>query len=215
MKSMLTAVGVMAAVAGTAAAQPAIFSFTYSDLLGSFDSNTGAYSVVAGAETSGDVTRLDGAPGTAEYIAGDLPGAFADFQIAMTVSNIGASTADGAGSLVITDNNGDQLLADINGHFVSLFGSIFFEGELLNAAFVNNSGDGTFDGTSGGSFSTLLAPTSDLNGALVEIFFNPGNFFNTSFSDRITLASGLLVPAPGSAALAVLGGVVASRRRRA
>ncbi len=207
-----TTIGAVIATAGVAAAQPAIISFTYSDLSASFDSGTAAYSAVADGDTSGDVTRLDGNPGSAEFDSGSLPGAFADVQIAMTVSAIGATTANGDGTVTLTDANGDFILADLNGIFRNIGGSVFFEGALSNAFFIDVSSDGLFNGTSSGSFITPY--TGPYTGSLVELFFNPGSFFASSFSDQVTLASGLLVPAPGATAILALGGLIAVGRRR-
>lgn len=212
MKSVLLGLTAIIASAGVATATDAVISFTYSDLHSSFNAGTGSYSAIATSVTSGDVTRLDALAGTAEFEGGDLPGAFADVQIALSVTSIGATTADGNGQITLTDLNGDTLSATVSGQFKLLFGAIFFEGFLTNAVFANNSSDGTFDGTTTGSF---VMPTSTLEGSLVELFFNPGNFFASSFSNRITLASGLLVPGPGTAALLAMSGLVAVRRRRA
>ncbi len=207
-----TTIGAVIATAGVAAAQPAIISFTYSDLSASFDSGSAAYSAVADADTSGDVTRLDGSPGSAEFDSGSLPGAFADVQIAMTISNIGPLTADGNGTITLTDANGDFILADVDGIFRKIGGSIFYEGALSNAFFIDVTGDNLFDGTTAGSFITPY--TGPYSGSVVELFFNPGSFFSASFSDQVTLASGLLVPAPGATAILALGGLIAAGRRR-
>ncbi len=208
-------IGAIAAIAGTAAAQPAIVSFTYSDLHGSYNAGAGTYTAMAGAMTAGDVTRLDANPGSAEFDTGSLPGAFADMQIAMTVSNVGANSADGNGTITLTDINGDTIAGDVDGQFVLFMGSIFFEGMLSNVFINDNSSDGTFDGTSSGAFSTAFGSPGPYSGSVVELFFNPGNFFGSSFSNQTTLASGLLVPGPGTAALASFGGLLAVRRRRA
>lgn len=212
MNKALMSAGVVTAFACLAYAQVPVISFTYSDLSSSFNAGSSAYSAVATSLSSGDVSRVDAQAGTAEFLGGSLPGTFADVQITMTVTNIAGNTADGSGSLILTDNNGDTLEATVDGQFKLIFGAIFFEGFLTNAFFTDNSGDGTFDGTSVGSFAM---PTNILNGALVELFFNPGNFFGSSFSNQITLASGLLVPGPGSAALLAFSGLIAARRRRA
>ena len=215
MKNMILSAAALAAMAGAAVAQPAIISFTYSDLHGSFDSGSGQYTAAAGSMTSGDVTRLDSNSGSAEFDAGSFPAMDADFVISLTVSNIGANLADGNGTLTITDANGDEITADINGHFVLFGGSIFFEGMLSNAFVVDNSSDSSFDGTSSGAFSSSFFSQGPFTGSVVELFFNPGSFFANSFSNQTTLASGLLVPAPGAAALALMGGAIATRRRRA
>lgn len=210
MNKTILSVGIVAALAGSALADTTIISFTYGNLNSSFDANTNGYTAVATSQTAGDVSRLDGPTGTAEFFAGTLPGV-ADVQIAMTVSNIGATSADGVGTIVLTDANGDTLSANVAGSFSLLFGSVFYTGALTNAIFTNNSADGTFDGTSTGSFAM---PGGVYNGALVELFFNPGNFFASSFSGQTTQVDGILIPAPGSVAMLALGGIVALRRRR-
>ena len=214
MTKTVLSLSALVAAAGAAVAQPAIVSFTYSDMNGSFNAGTGQYQAVATSSSSGDVTRLDYAPGSAEFDSGSLPGANADAIISLSVTNIFGTTADGNGTITLTDANGDTIIADVDGTFRLLFGSIFFEGILSNAFFANNSSDGTFDGTSSGSFAvpSFLGPYS---GSLVELFFNPGSFFGAGFSNQTTLASGLLVPGPGTAALLTVGGIVAARRRRA
>lgn len=207
-----TTIGAVIATAGVAAAQPAIISFTYSDLSASFDSGAAAYTAVADADTSGDVTRLDATPGSSEFDAGSLPGSFADAQIAMTISNIGAMTADGNGTVTLTDDNGDFILAEVNGIFRNVGGAVFYEGVLSNAFFIDVTSDNLFDGSTAGSFVTPA--TGPYSGSIVELFFNPGTFFAADFSDQTTLASGLLVPAPGTAALLAFGGLLAAGRRR-
>jgi hypothetical protein len=94
MKTIL-ATSIALAVAGQASAQ--LISFTYSDLLGSFDSGANQYTAAVGTATSGDVSRLGALAGTAEFDTGSFPHATADFDIALNVSNITASTADGNG----------------------------------------------------------------------------------------------------------------------
>ncbi len=197
--------------AGTASGQ--LISFTYSDLDGSFDSGSGTYMAEVSSNTSGDVSRLDSNPGTAEFDTGTFPHASADFIISMAVTNITASTADGNGTLTILDADGDSLTADVDGVFRLVFGSIFFEGQLSNAFFGNESGDNTFDGATMGSFDNPI-PAGPYNGSVVELFFDPGSFFAADFSNQETLVNGLLIPTPGAAAVLGLGGLMAARRRR-
>lgn len=212
MKKTLVSAAALALFAGGASAQ--LVSFTYSDLNGSFNSGTSMYTASADSDSSGDVTRGDGMPGTADFGTGTFPHVSADFDIAMTVSNITASTADGSGTLMIHDANGDSLSMNIDGVFSLNFGSVFFEGTLSNAFFGDESNDGSFDGVTGGSFANP-SPLGPLEGSVVELFFDPGSFFAADFSNQDTLVNGLLnpVPAPGTFALLGLGGLAMRRRR--
>ena len=207
------AIAAMAATGVVSSASGQLISFTYSDLNGSFDSASSTYSAVAQSASSGDVSRLDSNPGTAEFSAGSFPAVNSDFNISLSVSAITATTAQGNGTLVITDADGDTLSMDVTGEFSLLFGSVFYEGFLSNAFFNNESGDGTFDGESLGSFDNPV-PAGPYVGSVVELFFDPGNFFGSDFSGEDTLLNGILIPSPASAAVLGLGALAAVRRRR-
>ena len=190
-----------------------ILSFTYSDLAGSYNATTGEYSaVVSAGNTSGDVTYVPGNQ-TAEFDSGSFASTSAGFSLDLAISNVMATTADAAGTLTITDANGDTITADVLGSFNLSFGSVFFQGALSNAFVNDNTSDGSFDGTTAGSFATAIAG-QPFNGSIVELFFNNGNFFAESYDGRNTLASGLLVPTPGAVALLGFAGLTAVRRRR-
>jgi hypothetical protein len=207
------ATGVLAASAASGGI--AIASFTYSDLLGSYDTGTNVYRAVAGSQSSGDVTRLESPGGSAEFDNGFLGMGSANYELEMTVGNIQAATADASGSLTITDDNGDTLTAVVNGEFRIFGGSVSFEGLLSDVFFNDVSGDGTFDGTTSGSFSTDFAANPPFDGSILNLFFDPGSFFGTGFDGQTTLSSGLIVPAPTAfAAFAGLGLAGAARRRR-
>lgn len=212
MKKTLVSAAALTLFAGGASAQ--LVSFTYSDLDGSYNSGTSMYTATADGDSSGDVTRGDAMPGTADFGTGTFPHVSADFGISMAVTNITATTADGNGTLTINDANGDSLAMDIDGTFTLLFGSVFFEGTLTNAFFGDESTDGSFDGVTSGSFANP-SPLGPLTGSVVELFFDPGSFFSADFSDEDTLVNGLLnpVPAPGTFALLGLGGLAMRRRR--
>jgi hypothetical protein len=215
MKTTITATALIAA-SGAASAGTAITSFTYSDLLGSYDANTGQYTAVAGGQSAGDVTRLDIANGSAEFDTGFLGtnGTLANYVLELTVGNIGSGLADANGSLTITDDNGDTLTAELNGRFREFAGSIAYEGQLSNVFFNDISGDGTFDGSTSGAFSTAFPSSAPYDGSTLNLFFDPGAFFGGSFSDQTTLSSGLIIPAPAGAALLAFGTLGAARRRR-
>jgi hypothetical protein len=211
----LTAAAAVLACAGSAFAGQVtpILSFAYSDLMSSFDASTSAYAaVVSAGDTSGDVSFVPGNQ-TAEFDSGSFAGSSASFDLNLVLSSITATTADGLGTLSIADANGDTITADVNGAFNLSLGTVFFEGFLSNALINDNSADGSFDGTTTGSFSTAI-PGQPLNGSIVQISFDAGDFFNSSFDDNTTLANGILVPTPGAVALLGFAGLTAVRRRR-
>lgn len=198
-----------------------ILTFGFTDLDTSFDFNSSQFTanaVDAGAlETGGDVSRLTGGGGTADFGSGFMSlGTLADFQLGMTISNVVGNTADGAGSLTITDANGDSITGNIDGDWELIGGSFYVFSGLLDTVFVNdNSGDGLFDGPTGGAFSTSLGAAPPYSGASVYLFFgNFGGFFDQDFSGLSGQISGEIIPAPGSAVLVGLGGLIAMRRRR-
>ncbi len=203
---------IVAGTAGVAAAQPLI-SFTYSDLEGAFNSGSSvmtANAVDAAFQTSGDVTRLAGATANAEFGAG-FKSSGGDVNITLNVSGITSSTANGAGTFTLTDADNDTISGDISGVFSGAGPFIGFVGSLSNV--VITSDDGTFDGTAG-SFSTSFAASGPYTGAIVELTFGAGSFFSGDFSGASTQISGEILPTPGAAALASLGGLLGLRRRR-
>jgi hypothetical protein len=206
-----------AAAATVASPDPAVLSYTYSDLNGSFDLSASQFTAVADASTSGDVTRLDGptdevAEFDADFVSGpDLSNAV----FTIDVSNIGLFTADGVGTFELTDTNGDLITGDMTGSwFRDLGGNIFYQGTIANAGTTDVSGDMLFNGSTQGSFSTVFS-SSPLDGAIVVLAFDPAPaFFTEDFDNIATLISARLVPTPGTAGLLAIGGLAAARRRR-
>ncbi len=210
--------GILTAASITAAGSAeVILSYTYSDVSGSFDVGSGLYTAVASSQTSGDVTRLDGAAGTAEFNAGFAGTSMADFVMTINVTNNNGFTADGTGSFTVSDTNGDTVTGEIVGTWMKgAFGTVFFNGQLNNVTVNDNSGDGSFDGATAGSFSTDFSGyNSPFQGAIVTLYIHSASAFLTkSFSGVPALVSAEIVPAPGVLALALASGLVAIRRRR-
>jgi hypothetical protein len=206
---------VIGALAAAAQAET-VLTFGFTDLSGSFDVGTSAFLAEAvdngTFQTAGDVTRLSPVGGTANFDDGFVGrSAFADAVISMDISSIGSNSADGAGTLVITDNDGDSITADLDGMFSNGgFGIYFFTGYLTNV-FLSGT---TFDGTDGGSFDTDLPGDAPYEGALVQLFIQGGGFFTQDFSGQSVQVSGVIVPAPAALGLAGVGLVLGSRRRR-
>ena len=211
-------VGVLAtlAIAGLSSAE-VILSYTFSDVSGSYNASMGVYTAVADSMTSGDVTRLDGSPGTAEFNAGFAGTGLADFFLTIDVTNNNGSTADGSGSFIVTDVNGDTVQGKIVGTWIKgAFGTVFFNGQLSNVTVDDNSGDGSFDGATTGSFSTnFSAYNAPFQGAIVTLYIHSVSAFLTKdFSGVPALVSAEIIPAPSVLALALAGCLVAVSRRR-
>lgn len=212
---------VVAGLAACAADASVVLTFGFTDLDTSFDSGSSVLSAGAvdtgNLKTAGDVSRLIGLGGTAHYDAGFVSlGSMADFDLNMSISNILVDTADGAGTLSITDANGDLITGDIAGEW-ELLGGLFyvFEGLLSNVTVNDLSGDGSFDGPSSGAFSTSFPGQQPFSGAAVYLYFGaPGGFFSQDFAGVSGQIAGEIIPGPGSAALLGLAALGVARRRR-
>ncbi|HRQ71797.1 MAG TPA: hypothetical protein PLU35_02085 [Phycisphaerales bacterium] len=200
-----------------AAGQTPIISYTYSDLDGSFDVSTMMFDAKVVSNTSGDVTRLVGGGGTAEFNAGDW-GSTAGYMLSLKVGPIDPNgDRSGSGTFVSTDAFGDTISGLVDGRWIDGGnGVVFFNGYLENVLIADNSGDSRFDGTTSGHFATnFQGPIAPFSGAIVLLQIqNPPDFFGSDFSGVPTLVSALIVPSPGALALALACGTLAVRRRR-
>lgn len=216
-------------VASQAMAVDTILSFGYTDLNGSFAGSGGNGSFTAnatnagGLASGGDVTRLSSPAGTATFNPGFVSGLdAADFALTLSVFGNNGSVAFGQGTFTITDVDGDTITGNIDGFWVKGAdtgnGSFntFFNGDLSNVVLTDNGiADGQFSGNGGSSFDLNLGFPGIFEGALVQLFLQPGSdFFGSNFSGISTQVSGEIVPAPSAAALLGLVGVAGLRRRR-
>lgn len=217
----LTAVALAVAAGGVATANAdVVLTLTYHDLNGSYTQSSpgvGAFTAVAaGSEAAGEVSRVDTNPGNASFEVGfEVDTNPADFQLSLSVNVISAGVATGAGSMILTDANGDTIAANLSGAWIydSVNGFIFFNGAVSNVVVTDNGTmDDLFDGTQFGSFQLSGMDLTD--GALTQIVFGAGSFFTTDFANAATGVTAQIVPAPGALALLGLGGLVAGRRRR-
>ncbi len=214
--SVRSAIG-LCLLAGTAQAE-IVASFGFTDLMGIYDSGTDKITVTGQSIASGDFTR--NGDGTALFNSGLLSGAGdASFFLEMSVENVdaGAMTADGSGSIRIVDADGDMFRGNFSGSWLgTAFGFTFASTTGVDFEFDSSNGDGLFNGTTGGSF-TSFADGDFFTGAVSLLFLQPSraNFFQTSFEAINTQADGIILPAPGAAGLALAGlGVAGIRRRR-
>jgi len=220
---MLASLAVLAlsAFGAGANAQTELLSFTYSDLTGAYDTGTSLFTASDDDDSDGDVTRLIPTTGDA-FFGGpgvDPFGGSAAFSISMTVSGANNATANGAGTITLTDFNGDQYSGNLSGTWINVGGSANFVGVLTNILPNSISGDGTFDGDDGSSSFDLLFPTAGpYSGNVITLafqnWFTNGGGSAQSFDNATTLASGVIVPEPATLGLLLLGGLFASRRVR-
>ena len=210
-------------LASVAYADVAISTFTFSDLDSEYftqDGQSGFFSARAAADTSGDVTRVqDPAAATAEYapdFAND-DGSSADVLFEMSISNITAVSAEGSGSFLITDIDGDTVGGILEGTWLRASAGapiLFFNGTLSEVTF-SATGDGLFEGTDGVGFDlTPFLVGNIFSGGIVQVSFGLDSFFDQSFAGFNSQFSGTIVPTPGAAALLVGAGGVFIRRRR-
>jgi hypothetical protein len=219
------------AVAGLAASASAevVLSFGYTDLNGTYAQGgvgingtfTANASSAGALQSSGDVTRLITPDGTSSFSAGFV-GLLdsSDARFTVTVFNKTLNRAQGLGSFVLTDIDGDTITGDIDGLWIrGPQGRTFFNGNLRNVTVNDNpDGEGFFDGLfngQAGAFSTDFIRQQPLSGAIVQLFIRTGvGFFDANFDSVSTQVAGELIPTPGALALLGLGGLVAGRRRR-
>ncbi len=218
-KHALLGVLALAGVAGAANAE-VIASFSLDDLDGSFNLGTGVFTATAvdtaDLRSSGDVSRLINPMGTAFFDPGFVSGADSgNFAISMNVNVTGPNSATATGAMTLTDADGDTVTANISGNFGSVGpGFIFFSGTLSGFSFNDlGTADGTFNGSSGGSFNSSF-DGGPFDGAVVQIIFGGTTFFTEDFGGRAVGVSGQVVPTPGALALLGLGGLAMARRRR-
>lgn len=210
--SVIAAIGLAGPAMGST-----ILSFGFTDLSGSFNPATMAYTA-AGVNTAtlhsgGNVNRLQDPVGSAIYNPGSAAGLI---LVSLTVSNVVGNSAQGTGTIFIEDADGDRFVADISGSFSLVAPAVFFNGALDNVAFVPGPGtNNQFNGPSGGSFPLTFAPAPPpYTGAVVQLYFDAGTFFSAPFQDISTQVSGAVIPTPASAAILGFGALFASRRRR-
>jgi hypothetical protein len=218
-KTVLFSAVALMAVAGVAQADTTILSFSFSDLSGGYSTATSHFNAlgvnVLPLQSQGDVSRVNlPNSGTASYAAGAAAGLL---NVDLAVSAIGPTTANGNGSIVITDADGDSFHADVSGQFINNGLAVFFNGSLSNIGWTDvGPQDGMFNGPSGGAIPLTFAPAPPpYLGSIVQLYIGQGGFFTSNFSGVSTQVNGVVTPAPASIALLGLGGLFASRRRRA
>jgi len=216
--------GAMLAGAGLAAPAhgDAIYDFAFNSLSSSYDAESGDLRSTAVHEdtlsTSGNVRRLEAPADTARYNEGFADDILSDAAVVleMKIADSESDERSGAGMLMITDDDGDTLSADLVGTWTTNGLGMFFNGLLTDVRFADNGDqDGLFEGPDGGDF--MFDPDEGpYEGALVLLQLDTaGTGFEDSFEAVATDVMGQAIPAPGGLALAAIGlGACATGRRR-
>ena len=215
-----TAIMTVLAAGSSFAAADIVASYSFTDLNGSFQADTGLFTAFAQNDadlsSGGDVSLLTGSKGTAQYDTGFLGLGSADVSVQFEVSNITADSADSVGIVSIVDADGDTLTASVSGswNILNPFGFMFFNGTTTDFSFTDNGDqDGSFDGVNG-SFSLAGLTSALFDGAVSIILQNPGGFSGGNFDGVSTQTDGILIPTPGVLAIAGLGLAGVTRRRK-
>ena len=148
------------------------------------------FTMAGSIESTGGVVVNDTPLKRASFARGSLGGAnTADITCSLTVSNITATTADGMGTLVMTDADGSTITAHVSGTFYlgappdSVSDTIFFQGSLSNVVYAF--ADSSFDGDTS-NFTTSDFNTAASMGSLTVFEFF-GNWFTSGAFSIINL----------------------------
>lgn len=212
-KFWVTSIVGLALAASVATAGP-IVTFGFTDLEASFSPSgalMGNFLAEAGTRTDGDVTRVLPVPATAQFTH-DFKSTAANYTLSLNITGITPLSALASGTFLISDINGDTITGDVSGTWTWSAPFAFFNGMLSNVLF-NGSGNGLFEGPTGGDFGMDFSAygPAPYEGAIMTL--QTGSWFTSAYQGRNALVQGAIVPEPAGAVLA-LGGLLLARRRR-
>jgi len=195
-----------------APAKADLFGFHLGNLLVSYDGAVGLTSTSLAGLTSGSLYRNLPPAGTAQFSA-PLWGTGAEsLLINMTLSNIGATTADAAGTITFSDIHGDTIAANLTGTWIGATGLPIFYGKLTTVTHTPVAA--TFDGHTGSVDMQFVQP-QPWRGAIVQLvattnWFTPGVPLS-SIGGSLDVS---VVPVPAAVVLGILGLGVAGLKLR-
>ncbi len=208
----------------TAPASANLFGFDFSALTSSYDGAGGFETWVnklPGSLSSGSVTRYEDPTGVAYFSNTGWLSTGGDFSLEMSLINITADSADGSGSFVITDIDGDTITGNIVGTWQPTGEDNTFAGTMSNVMFNDNSLDGSFDGHFGTSVQMVgFTSFPPWYGTIIELSSGGNWFANGKYPSAIGGVNALVIgpvstPVPAAVLLGVIGlGVVGLKLRK-
>jgi len=194
-----------------------MFGFELFNLSASFTgtgSGTGSFTTTEWAQASGVLSRYVPTTGTASFDAYSWYMGSEALLVDMDITNIATKTADGAGTLTLTDVDNDYISADVKGGWTKLSTSAsLFVGTLSNV-YYNELTNTTFDGHSGDSVSMDFPLPQPWNGAIVQLT-STGGWFGEDYADKTGgYINATVVPTPAAVLLGMLGLGVAGLKLR-
>jgi hypothetical protein len=214
--ALASAVTALAWTAAPSTAQP-ILTYGFTDLNSSFAPSTpgsGNLSIAAVSASTGDVTRLVPSTQSAlfiqDFVSGPDP---ANVMVNLALTGISATSAAATGSFTLTDVDGDTITGNLAGTLSPLGSNTQFLG-LVSNVFLNETGDGSFEGTSG-SFSMNFSGVASepFNGATNYLISTPFASFGATFATASTQIQAQIVPEPATATLLGAAALLLRRRR--
>ena len=207
----------------TAPASANLFDFSFSGIRSVFDGvDTFSVSVnkSPGTTTSGNVTRQELPTSDMAYFFnfGWFSPSPGDFSLSMELTNISASYADGIGSFVITDIDGDTIIGDIMGTWIPTGTDNTFAGTMSNVRFIDTgTPDGSFDGHLGSVQMDFIS--SPWCGTLIELssggtWFYNGDYDSAAGGVTASVVGPQSVPVPVAVLLGIIGLGVAGLKLR-
>ena len=214
MKTKLLILSIAVLCMSAIPAKADMFTFTYNALETWYDSATNVFTSdeVAGS-SSASLTNLQGG-GTALF---DTAWGTDDYTLTMFISNIqnGGLTADGVGSLLLTDVDGDTIFANLSGSWAPADddpdAALYFDGVLNGVVYTGD--DAAFNGDFGTSASMAFGAPMPWNGTIIHLVLT-GLDFSASWGNLSDMVAGgiqdggmtaVVVPVPAAVLLGILG----------
>jgi len=190
-----------------------LFGFHLGNLSVSYNGAASLTTTGAAGLTTGAVYRNIAPAGTAQFAAAQWGTQSESLLIAMTLSNLTASTADAIGTITFVDVDGTTLAANLAGTWSSGADLPILTGKLTTVT--STPITDTFDGHAGSGVNMQFATPQPWRGAIVQLVATT-NWFTAGIP--LTSNGGSLdvsvVPVPGAILLGILGLSVAGIKLR-